>query len=67
MISGNSGAPAPDPAQSPFGLGGFGGIPGMGNLGMYLMPIFWSHFSISNMKLLLKIDMRICAKNWGVV
>jgi len=32
--SGNSGAPPPDPAQSPFGLGGFGGIPGMGNLGM---------------------------------
>merc|ERR1719339_911238 len=30
--SGNSGAPPPDPAQSPFGLGGFGGIPGMGNL-----------------------------------
>jgi len=29
-----SGAPPPDPAQSPFGLGGFGGIPGMGNLGM---------------------------------
>ena len=28
-----SGAPPPDPAQSPFGLGGFGGIPGMGNLG----------------------------------
>jgi len=32
--SGNSGVPPPDPAQSPFGLGGFGGIPGMGNLGM---------------------------------
>merc|ERR1719237_1310799 len=32
--SGISGAPPPDPAQSPFGLGGFGGIPGMGNLGM---------------------------------
>jgi len=32
--SGNTGAPPPDPAQSPFGLGGFGGIPGMGNLGM---------------------------------
>ena len=29
----HSGAPPPDPAQSPFGLGGFGGIPGMGNLG----------------------------------
>jgi len=27
-------APAPDVSQSPFGLGGFGGIPGMGNLGM---------------------------------
>jgi len=27
-------APAPDVAASPFGLGGFGGIPGMGNLGM---------------------------------
>ena len=33
LSSGNSGAPPPDPAQSPFGLGGFGGIPGMGNLG----------------------------------
>lgn len=27
-------APAPDIAASPFGLGGFGGIPGLGNLGM---------------------------------
>jgi len=27
-------APPPDVSQSPFGLGGFGGIPGYGNLGM---------------------------------
>ena len=28
------GTAPPDIAQSPFGLGGFGGIPGLGNLGM---------------------------------
>ena len=27
-------APPPDIGQSPFGLSGFGGIPGLGNLGM---------------------------------
>jgi len=29
-----SGTAPPDISQSPFGMGGFGGIPGMGNLGM---------------------------------
>ena len=28
------GTAPPDISQSPFGMGGFGGIPGMGNLGM---------------------------------
>lgn len=32
--SSSSTAPPPDPSQSPFGLGGFGGIAGMGQLGM---------------------------------
>merc|ERR1711923_454424 len=30
----NPGTTPPDISQSPFGLGGFGGIPGLGNLGM---------------------------------
>merc|ERR1719244_2509135 len=30
----SSAAPPPDINASPFGLGGFGGIPGLGNLGM---------------------------------